>query len=164
EREAGMRRAQAAVLLPMAVSLAIEPLTGVGLEPVVFKGPALAARYPSPGLRPMDDLDVLPPAAQHDRGVSLLLRAGRSVVARPGRPRHAGATQRLRHRRRGRARPRRAARRDGARRPSRGRARPVPARRARPRARRGVAAARTRRGRAPPAPLRAERLAVAPGA
>ena len=39
---------EALLLLPHAVALAVRPLTDAGLEPVVFKGPAVAARDPSP--------------------------------------------------------------------------------------------------------------------
>src|SRR4051812_16491400 len=78
------RRAQAALLIPTAVATAVGPLTAEGLEPVIFKGPAVAVRYPAPGLRAMDDIDVLLPPAQHDRGVELLLQAGWRVHAREG--------------------------------------------------------------------------------
>ena len=58
-------RMEAVLLIPRAVALAVRPLTDAGLEPVVFKGPALAARYPEPGLRPMEDIDLLLPRADH---------------------------------------------------------------------------------------------------
>ena len=54
-------RMEALLLLPRSVALAVGPLTGTGLEPVVLKGPAVAARYPEPGLRPMEDIDLLLP-------------------------------------------------------------------------------------------------------
>jgi hypothetical protein len=76
-------RMEALLLLPRAVALAIRPLTEAGLEPVVFKGPAVAARYPEPGLRPMDDIDLLLPQADHRRALDALGRAGWQV-ARPG--------------------------------------------------------------------------------
>lgn len=79
-----MRRVQAALLLPLAVARAIEPLTGAGLEPVIFKGPVVAARYPSPGLRPMDDIDVLLPPEEHQQGVALLEAAGWKRYERDG--------------------------------------------------------------------------------
>jgi hypothetical protein len=75
-------RMEAVLLLPRAVSLAVEPLTTVGLEPVVLKGPALASRYPEPGLRPMEDIDLLLPAAQHQQALRALDDAG-WVVVRP---------------------------------------------------------------------------------
>jgi len=78
------RHAQAPLLLPLAVAAAVEPLTRAGLEPVVFKGPALAVRYPEPGLRPMDDIDLLLPVG-YDRGVAALEGAGWKVwQGRPG--------------------------------------------------------------------------------
>jgi hypothetical protein len=76
-------RMEAALLLPRAVALAVRPLTNVGLEPVVFKGPAVAARYPEPGLRPMDDIDLLLPRADHQHALEALGRAGWQVT-RPG--------------------------------------------------------------------------------
>ena len=76
-------RMEAVLLLPRAVALAVRPLTDVGLEPVVFKGPAVAARYPEPGLRPMDDIDLLLPRADHQHALEALGRAGWQVT-RPG--------------------------------------------------------------------------------
>ena len=76
-------RMEALLLLPRAVGLAVRPLTDAGLEPVVFKGPAVAARYPEPGLRPMDDIDLLLPRADHRRALDALGQAGWQV-ARPG--------------------------------------------------------------------------------
>ena len=76
-------RMEALLLLPSAVALAVRPLTDAGLEPVVFKGPAVAARYPEPGLRPMDDIDLLLPRADHRRALDALGHAGWQV-ARPG--------------------------------------------------------------------------------
>ena len=73
-------RMEAALLLPRAVALAVRPLTNVGLEPVVFKGPAVAARYPEPGLRPMDDIDLLLPRADHGRSLEALRHAGWQVA------------------------------------------------------------------------------------
>jgi hypothetical protein len=69
-------RMEALLLLPRAVAMAVQPLTGNGLEPVVLKGPALAARYPSPGLRPMEDIDLLLPASQHQPALRALHGAG----------------------------------------------------------------------------------------
>jgi hypothetical protein len=74
-----VRRTQAELLIPRAVALAIDPLRRAGLEPMIFKGPAVAARYPAAGLRPMDDIDVLLPAHQHDQAVALLETAGWEV-------------------------------------------------------------------------------------
>ena len=64
------------------MALAVRPLTDAYLEPVVFKGPAVAEHYPEPGLRPMDDIDLLLPVADHDRALEALCAAGWRV-ARP---------------------------------------------------------------------------------
>ncbi len=71
---------EALLLIPRAVELAVSPLTAAALEPVVFKGPAVAARYPRPGLRPMEDIDVLLPRTDHARALSALAAAGWTVV------------------------------------------------------------------------------------
>ncbi len=71
---------EALLLLPRAVALAVRPLTDAGLEPVVLKGPALASRYPEPGLRPMEDIDLLLPRAQHTAALDVLVRAGWKVA------------------------------------------------------------------------------------
>jgi hypothetical protein len=76
-------RMEALLLIPRAVALAVRPLTDAGLEPVVFKGPAVAARYPEPGLRPMEDIDLLLPRRDHLRALAALAAAGWRVV-RPG--------------------------------------------------------------------------------
>jgi Uncharacterised nucleotidyltransferase len=76
-------RMEAVLLVPRAVALAVGPLTEAGLEPVVFKGPAVAAVYPEPGLRPMDDIDLLLPADRH--ALQVLQRAGWRVVREAGR-------------------------------------------------------------------------------
>jgi hypothetical protein len=77
-------RMEALLLLPRAVALAVCPLTDAGLEPVVFKGPAVAARYPAPGLRPMEDIDLLLPSRDHRRALAALDRAGWKVVRAGG--------------------------------------------------------------------------------
>ncbi len=74
---------EALLLIPDAVDLAVRPLTDAGLEPVVLKGPAVAARYPEPGLRPMEDIDLLLPRSLHQRALNALRAAGWRVV-RPG--------------------------------------------------------------------------------
>ena len=79
-REAQLRRVEAVVLIPHAVQMSVGLLRSSGFEPVVFKGPSLAARYPEPGLRSMVDLDVLLPAAEHRAAVSVLERGGWSVI------------------------------------------------------------------------------------
>jgi hypothetical protein len=72
------------LLIPRAVALAVRPLTDVGLEPVIFKGPAVAARYPRPGLRPMEDIDLLLPRADHARALTALAASGWRVVRAAG--------------------------------------------------------------------------------
>src|SRR5690606_12352175 len=49
-----VRRAQAELLIPRAMTLAIDAVRTAGIDPLVFKGPTVAARYPEPGQRPMD--------------------------------------------------------------------------------------------------------------
>ena len=71
---------EALLLIPRAMQLAVGPLTAAALEPVVFKGPAVAARYPRPGLRPMEDIDLLLPRADHARALSALAAAGWTVA------------------------------------------------------------------------------------
>jgi hypothetical protein len=78
---ADLWRVQTAMLLPDAVAAAVEPLTDAGLEPLIFKGPALAERYPEPGLRPMDDIDMILPSAQHETALAALQRAGWKVLS-----------------------------------------------------------------------------------
>lgn len=78
-------RLEALLLIPAAVALAVQPLTDIGLEPVVYKGPAVARRYPHPGLRPMDDIDLLLPRESHHDALAVLQRAGWKV-ARPAGP------------------------------------------------------------------------------
>jgi hypothetical protein len=73
-------RMEAQLLLPRAVSLALTPLTDIGLEPVVLKGPALAIRYHDLGLRPMEDIDLLLPLRDHTRALAALKAAGWSVA------------------------------------------------------------------------------------
>lgn len=80
-RDDAMRcRAQALLLQPRFASVALSPLHDAGLEPLVVKGAALAERYPGPGLRPMDDVDLILPAAQHRSAVRALEEAGWRVA------------------------------------------------------------------------------------
>jgi hypothetical protein len=83
-RVADAFKMEAHLLLPRAVALAVRPLTEAGLEPVVFKGPAVAARYPAPGLRPMEDIDLLLPRAHHQRALEALRAAGWRVLRAGG--------------------------------------------------------------------------------
>lgn len=83
--DAMVRRAQAELLIPRAVELAYTPLRDAGLEPLLFKGPAVAAEYPAAGLRPMDDIDLLLPPEQGDRADTALIAGGwKSTPVRPG--------------------------------------------------------------------------------
>ena len=75
-----VRRLEATLLLPVAVARAVEPLTGAGFEPLVVKGPVLAQRYPEPGLRSMEDLDVYLPRHEHQPALRVLEAAGWRVV------------------------------------------------------------------------------------
>jgi hypothetical protein len=79
-RDASRCKAHAFLVLPQVAERALSPLAAAGLTPLVFKGGALAARYPDTGLRPMDDVDLVLPPEQLDAGVSILERAGWSVV------------------------------------------------------------------------------------
>ena len=77
-------RMEAMLLIPRAVALAVRPMTEAGLEPLVFKGPAVAACYPEPGLRPMEDIDLLLPAGDHRRALDALHGAGWHVARAGG--------------------------------------------------------------------------------
>ena len=74
--------------LAEAVAHAIQPLTARGLEPVLFKGPAVARRYPSLSLRPMTDIDMVLPTRQHAAALDALQRTGWRVVGRRSRLHH----------------------------------------------------------------------------
>jgi len=78
------RRMEALLLIPAAVAQAVQPLNEAGLMPLVFKGPAVASRYPEPGLRPMGDIDLLLPVADHRRALEVLQEAGWRVVRERG--------------------------------------------------------------------------------
>lgn len=76
KEEAKLRRAVADVLLPVALARIVHPLQGAGLDPLIFKGPSVAMRYPEPGLRSMDDIDVVLPARQHRAAIEALKGGG----------------------------------------------------------------------------------------
>jgi hypothetical protein len=76
EHEHKLRHAQAHIVLPIALVRIVEPLRAAGLQPLIFKGPSVAARYPDPGLRPMDDVDVILPSAAFRTGIDALTRGG----------------------------------------------------------------------------------------
>ena len=73
-------RAHALMVLPQLGPLALAPLAEAGVAPLAFKGAALAERYPEPGLRPMDDADLILPPEQLDAGVAVLKDAGWRTV------------------------------------------------------------------------------------
>lgn len=75
-QEAAFRRAQELVSLPLLVEHGLAPLDAAGLRPLLYKGAALVGRYPEPGLRPMDDVDIVLPRAQVPDAVAVLERAG----------------------------------------------------------------------------------------
>jgi hypothetical protein len=77
-------RMEALLLIPRAVALSVQPLMAAGLEPLIFKGPAVAERYPEPGLRPMGDIDLLLPVADHARALEVLRREQWRVVRAGG--------------------------------------------------------------------------------
>jgi hypothetical protein len=72
------------------VEHAIVPLREAGLMPLVYKGAALLTRYGAPGLRPMDDVDLVVPAEALAEAIAVLERAGwararhSDAVADPG--------------------------------------------------------------------------------
>ena len=65
-----------ALALPLAFRAASEPLIAAGLKPLVFKGPALAIRYPESWLRPMEDIDLIVRPRDHARALRALTSAG----------------------------------------------------------------------------------------
>jgi hypothetical protein len=79
-RDAARCRAHAVLVLPQIGEAALGPLAAAGLTPLVFKGAALVARYPEPGLRPMDDVDFVLPPEQVDAAVATLEHAGWRTV------------------------------------------------------------------------------------
>jgi hypothetical protein len=87
-RAVEVQRLRELLLVPRALELAVPPLMAGGLEPLVLKGPAVAVRYPGPGLRPFDDLDLLLPRRDHAAAVSHLRRAGWELARGPRRDRY----------------------------------------------------------------------------
>ncbi len=87
-RVADVQRLREVLLVPRALELSVAPLTDAGFEPVVLKGPGVAVRYPEPGLRPFDDLDLLLPPAQHDDALAVLGMAGWRLVRPQARDRY----------------------------------------------------------------------------
>jgi len=58
------------------VAASVGPLNDAGLQPMALKGLALAERYPAPGSRPMDDIDLLLPKNLADRAIGVLESTG----------------------------------------------------------------------------------------
>lgn len=84
----GYRQTRAAnTLLLVELARVIDALVAAGVTPIVFKGAALLAEtYPDPGLRPMDDADLLVRPEQRATAVAVLAGAGyRPVEIGPGR-------------------------------------------------------------------------------
>jgi hypothetical protein len=79
-RDAVRCRAQALLVLPQIGPKALAPLAAAGLTPLVFKGAALVGRYAEPGLRPMDDVDLVLPPDQLDAAVAVLEKAGWALI------------------------------------------------------------------------------------
>jgi hypothetical protein len=73
---ASIWQAHGLLAVPRAARAALEPLHEAGLDPLLLKGIALIERYPAPGLRPMDDIDVLVPPEHFDAAVRALEGAG----------------------------------------------------------------------------------------
>jgi hypothetical protein len=75
-KEVNIRRGHAAFLLPRAIQMIVQPLERIGIELLFVKGAALVDRYPSPELRPMDDIDAIVPHDQLRAAVRGLEAAG----------------------------------------------------------------------------------------
>jgi hypothetical protein len=85
QADAARCRAQAVLVQPRIADTVLDPLAGAGFEALVFKGAALATRYPAPGLRPMDDIDLILPKDQHRAALETLRRRGwRQLPLTPG--------------------------------------------------------------------------------
>lgn len=77
-------KAQALMVRPLLRSLVLEPLASAGVQPMLIKGAAIAERYGEPGMRPMDDLDVLAQPDQHRKAIAVLRKAGWRTTPRQG--------------------------------------------------------------------------------
>jgi putative nucleotidyltransferase-like protein len=78
-------QAHGCLAVPRAAAAALEPLCAEGFEPLLLKGLSLVERYPSRGLRPMDDIDLLLPRRDAERATRVLERAGWRRVGHTGR-------------------------------------------------------------------------------
>jgi hypothetical protein len=77
-------KAQASLVRPLLRTHLLEPLAAAGLQPMVMKGAAVAGRYPEPGLRPMDDVDLLVRPGEHAEAAEVLRRNGWVTTPRQG--------------------------------------------------------------------------------
>ena len=77
-------KAQAMIVRPRLGSHVLGPLRAAGIQPMLIKGAAFAERYPGPGLRPMDDVDLLVRPDEHRRAADVLQRAGWRTTRRQG--------------------------------------------------------------------------------
>jgi hypothetical protein len=83
-RRARLWEAHQRLALPAAARVALQPLVMAGLKPLALKGLALVERYPQPGLRPMDDIDILLPRPLVYTAIRILRRAGWRRIAHRG--------------------------------------------------------------------------------
>jgi hypothetical protein len=88
QRDAARCRAQSLLLMPRLGELVLTPLADAGFEALLFKGAALAPRYPEAGLRPMDDVDLILPPDQVDGAIATLVSTGWRVRPGPARRTH----------------------------------------------------------------------------
>lgn len=87
-RDTARCHAQSRMVLPTVGEFVLAPLAAAGVQAVIIKGAALASRYPDPGLRPMDDIDLLAPPQQFEQARTVLLQAGWRLPAKQGLARH----------------------------------------------------------------------------
>jgi hypothetical protein len=72
-------QAQAEIVFPRVGDAVFTPLKKAGLELLTLKGAALFDRYPRPGLRPMDDIDLLAPGPLFRHALEVVTAAGWSI-------------------------------------------------------------------------------------
>src|SRR4051812_45349252 len=90
-RRAAAREAAGAALAEREAASILEALAP--LRPAVLKGPALAARWPEPRMRPAGDLDLLLEEESLPRAAAILRQRGfRDAVETPGGRLRAGPT------------------------------------------------------------------------
>lgn len=84
-RRDALREAAAEMLRQQAVAEVLAALAAVDIEPVLFKGTALAySLYPDPALRPRCDTDLIVPLQQRQRALDALGEIGFSRVLELG--------------------------------------------------------------------------------